>query len=99
VRRGNEATPSIMLDNTIINTLSESFHQVIAISPRLGLLFNFIGTILIAFTVRKNPEEAHSLDKKGRQIYLASIIYPRMFSVGIGMIVIGFFLQLLTVSP
>jgi len=84
-----------MLDNISINALAESFPRVMAISPRLGLLFNFIGTILIAFAVRKNPADAGTLDHKGRPIYLASI-YPCMFRIGIGMIIIGFFLQLLS---
>ncbi|MEK6776517.1 MAG: hypothetical protein AABY87_06510 [bacterium] len=40
------------------------------IYPRLGLILNFIGTILIAISFGKNLEDAHQTDSKGRPVYL-----------------------------
>jgi hypothetical protein len=63
---------------------------------RIGIILNFSGTIMVAFSVGKNPEDAYSEDKKGRPIYLASILYPRFLRLGLGVIAVGFLLQLFT---
>jgi hypothetical protein len=64
------------------------------IIEHLGLALNFIGTIMVAMSFGKNPENAHSTDSKGRPIYLASFLYPRIFRLGLASIAIGFLLQL-----
>lgn len=61
---------------------------------RIGLIFNFFGTIAIAWSVGKNPEDAHSEDQEGRPVYLASVLYPRLFKYGLIVVAIGFILQL-----
>ena len=62
---------------------------------KVGLILNFIGTIMIALSFGKNLEEAHQEDKKGRRVYLASFLYPRAFYVGCLLLAVGFLLQLL----
>jgi len=62
---------------------------------RLGLAFNIIGTIMIAFSFGKNLGEAYQKDSKGQRIYLASFLYPKLFRFGLIFIIFGFFLQLI----
>lgn len=59
-----------------------------------GLIFNLIGSIMIALSVRKNPEGAFQ-EHKNKDIYLASIRYPRLFWYGIAILIIGFMLSIL----
>lgn len=63
---------------------------------KLGLLLNLIGTILIAFSFGKNLGEAYQEDNRGGRIYLASFISPMAFKCGIGLVIIGFLLQIIT---
>ena len=63
--------------------------------PRLGLVLNLIGTLLIAFSFGKNIEKAHQVDDKGRKIYLASFLHPRMFKLGMFLLILGFLLNIL----
>ena len=63
---------------------------------KLGLLFNLIGSLLIALSFGKNLGEAYQEDDKGRKIYLASFVSPRMFKWGIGLLITGFLVQILT---
>ena len=60
---------------------------------RVGLILNIMGTIMIAFSFGKNFEEAHQVDKKGRKVYLASFLYPKLFNWGLVIIIVGFVLQ------
>ncbi len=62
----------------------------------LGLALNFTGSLLIAFSIIKNPGEAHQLIQ-GRKIYLTSILLNK-FRWGIGLFVFGFLLQLIVVA-
>jgi len=62
---------------------------------RIGLIFNFAGTILIAFSFGKNRGEANQNDDKGRKTYLASFLYPGLFKIGISLIILGFLLQII----
>jgi len=62
----------------------------------LGLLFNILGTLLIAFSFGKNLADAYQKDKKGRKIFLASFLHPIWFKLGIWILLIGFLLQLLS---
>ena len=61
-----------------------------------GLLLNLVGSILIALSFGKNLGEAYQKDAKGRKIYLASFMSPMMFKWGIGLLVLGFLVQILT---
>ena len=60
----------------------------------IGLALNFIGALIIAFSVIENPGKAHQMvnDKK---LYLASIILSR-FRWGMGVFVLGFLLQFIS---
>ncbi len=58
-----------------------------------GLIFNLIGSIMLAFSVGKNLEDAHQI-KNDKEIYLASILSPALFKWGIGFLILGFFLSI-----
>lgn len=60
---------------------------------RWGLLFNIVGTIMIAKSFGKNPENASQNDEKGGKIYLASFLHPKLFTWGMVIIIFGFVLQ------
>ena len=62
-----------------------------------GIIFNLIGAILIAFSVRPNPEGAYQ-PYKGRDVPLASILYPKLFRWGIAILVIGFVLSIFDIK-
>lgn len=59
-----------------------------------GLILNLFGTLLIAFAIRANPEEAYQT-YKGRKAYLASVLHPRCFWVGVALLMLGFLLSIL----
>ncbi len=63
------------------------------ISSKFGLILNMAGTIMVAFSVGKNPEGAHSNDKKGRPVYIASVLRPKLFYFGLIIMGLGFLLQ------
>ncbi len=58
-----------------------------------GLLLNIVGTIMIAVSFGKNLADAHQHDEKGRKVYLASYLHPKLFKWGLGTIIFGFLLQ------
>jgi hypothetical protein len=62
---------------------------------RIGLIFNFVGTVMIALSFGRNLGEAYQTDQKGRRIYLASFLSPLLFKVGLVLAALGFLLQLL----
>ena len=66
--------------------------------PRFGLLLNFIGALMMAFSIGKNPGEAHSTDKKERPVYLASVLRPTIFWLGTILFIVGFFISLFTIK-
>jgi len=59
----------------------------------IGLSFNFLGSVVVAFSVKENPGGAHQL-VDGKKIPLASISI-NVFRWGIGLLIIGFFIQLI----
>jgi len=59
----------------------------------LSLSLSFVGSILLAFSVIKNPGNAHQR-KNNKKIYLASVLLNR-FRAGIILLIVGFGLQLL----
>jgi len=65
------------------------------IYPYLGLILNFVGTLLIAFSFGKNIGDAHQDDSKGRPVYLASFLYPRMFRIGMVLLILGFLVSII----
>lgn len=60
---------------------------------RFGLLLNVVGTVMIAFSFGKNIEDAHQIEKQGREVYLASFLRPKLFRWGLVIIILGFVLQ------
>lgn len=65
---------------------------------RLGLVLNILGTIMIALSFGKNPDNANRLDEKGRKVYLASFLHPKLFMWGLVVIVVGFVLQFIALG-
>lgn len=63
---------------------------------RVGLLLNFVGTVLLAFSFGRNLEGAYQRDTNGRKVELASFTHPRRFRVGVALVAFGFLVQLLT---
>jgi hypothetical protein len=60
---------------------------------KVGLILNIVGTLMIAFSFGKNLEEAHQIDGRRRKVYLASFLHPKLFKLGLAIIVLGFILQ------
>lgn len=54
---------------------------------------NMLGTLMIAFSFGKNRADAHQIDEKGRKVYLASLLHPKLFKLGLAIIILGFFMQ------
>jgi hypothetical protein len=59
----------------------------------IGISISFIGSILIAFSISKNPGEAHQVIK-GKKKYL-TIIHLGLFRFGIGLLASGFVFQII----
>jgi len=68
--------------------------NILFIFTKTGLILNLVGTIMLALSFGKNLADAHQLDEKGRKIYLVSFRHPKLFYCGIGLIILGFLLQL-----
>ncbi len=54
-----------------------------------GLILNFIGSLMIALSVGKNPGGAYQGEKSDK-IYLAVIRCPKMFWCGVIILILGF---------
>lgn len=63
---------------------------------RIGLILNFIGTVLLAFSFGRNLDNAHQTDAQGNPVYLASFLHPWFFYGGLAVIAVGFLLQLVS---
>jgi hypothetical protein len=61
---------------------------------RVGLFMNMLGTLMIAFSFGKNPADANQVER-GRKVYLASFLHPKLFYLGLGIFILGFFMQFL----
>ncbi|MEE9214114.1 MAG: DNRLRE domain-containing protein [Thermodesulfobacteriota bacterium] len=72
-----KSCPNYVMDNWLI--------------MNFGLILNLIGSLMIAFSIGKNPEGAYQGDK----IYLASILYPKMFWCGVIILILGFAVSIL----
>ena len=60
---------------------------------RLGLFLNVVASVMVAISFGRNLEEAYQVDKKGRKVYLASLLHPKLLTWGLIIIILGFVLQ------
>ena len=60
---------------------------------KVGLFLNMLGTVMIALSFGKNLADAHQMDGKRRKVYLASFLHPKLFKLGLAIIIFGFILQ------
>jgi len=61
-----------------------------------GLVLNFAGTLMVALSVGK-PKGGGFIDSRsegGGVTYIAGVLYPRMFWFGLGIIAVGFLMQI-----
>jgi len=63
-------------------------------TTKIGPVLNLVGTLMIAFSFGKNLADAYQMDRKGRKIFLASFLYPKLLKWGLVLIIFGFILQL-----
>lgn len=69
--------------------------QTFVLDDKIGLILNFVGTIMVAFSIGKNPySDAHTIDDKDNKTYIAYVMRPLLFKVGLGFIAAGFLIQL-----
>ena len=61
---------------------------------KAGLFLNIIGTLMIAYAIGPNREDANQ-EYKGKPYYLAAILRPKTFTWGIIVLVLGFLLSIL----
>ena len=64
----------------------------------IGLIFNFIGTILFVFYITKDPNEYVEDEKwmkPGEKYYAVLIKHPSYLKIGVAFIALGFFLSLI----
>ena len=61
---------------------------------KIGLFLNVIGTIMVALSFGKNPEDANQKNKNGKTVYLSSFTHPLIFKIGLLIICLGFILQM-----
>jgi hypothetical protein len=61
---------------------------------KIGLILNFIGSLLMAFSVCKNPGEAYQ-QYKGKKLYLACVSSPTRFRIGLYLLFAGFAFNIL----
>ena len=62
----------------------------------LGLILNFVGVIMIAFSLGKDLSGSYREGDKGEKLYLAFFLYPRLFRWGMASLILGFLLQIIT---
>ena len=56
---------------------------------RIGLIFSFIGSAVLASSVKRLPSEAYQWDDRGRKIQVAGFRPARAW-IGLGLIFLGF---------
>jgi hypothetical protein len=62
----------------------------------IGLIVNFIGIVLIAISFGGTVEGAQQTNSQGRKIYLAALLHPRVFLLGLSILGLGFLLQIIS---
>jgi len=60
---------------------------------QLGLVLNIIGTLFVAFAFGNPLYTAEQTDSKGRKFNLAMFRHPRLFKIGVSLLVLGFILM------
>ncbi len=68
---------------------------VSVVLPRLGVILNFLGALLLALSFGRNIGKAYQEDEKGRRTYLASLLHTRTFWVGMILLTVGFFVSII----
>jgi hypothetical protein len=66
--------------------------EVINLLNQSGLVLNIAGSLLIAFSFGKHLGDAYNIDNRGKKVYMASFLHPRLFRIGIYFLVFGFIL-------
>jgi hypothetical protein len=61
----------------------------------VGLVLNFIGTIMIAISIGKPLAGT----QQGDSALFAVVVFPRVFRLGLGIIIAGFLAQLVAKFP
>lgn len=61
----------------------------------IGLLCNLLGSLLVVFYISKDSDEwVESEDKPGQRWYAVYIKHPELLRLGVVLLFLGFFLQL-----
>ena len=60
---------------------------------KVGLILNVLGTVALAFSFGPNTEDAHQV-VSGRKVQLAVFSHPRLFYLGLALVLAGFVVQL-----
>lgn len=60
---------------------------------QIGLIFNMIGSLLIAFAFGDPPSAAYQENGKGQRVSLAAFNHPLGFKIGISLLIFGFALS------
>ena len=63
---------------------------------RIGLMLNFVGTIMMAFSIGKSTVGTEEVDDKGRHVSTASFRHPTLFRTGILVLSAGFMISLIS---
>lgn len=69
------------------------------IMHKLGLVLNLVGTLLIAFSFGKNIADAYQTYKRKRKVYLASLLHPLLFKMGLIFVIAGFLFNIIFSEP
>ncbi len=63
---------------------------------KIGLLANLLGTVSLAFAFGKQKNDiAMNTDESGKYLHFSYFKHPNLFWLGLGLLFIGFFLQLI----
>ena len=65
------------------------------IRSRLGLIFNFIGTIMVGFSFGKSIVGTEEEADNGKVVSTASFTHPWCFRIGILFLALGFLVSML----
>jgi len=83
---------TILLSNVQIKIYSYNSQTLLI---RLGLIFNVIGALFLASAVTKNTQDSHEEGPSKKIFYLAIIKSPFRLRLGIILIILGFFYQII----
>ena len=65
----------------------------------VGLVLNFVGALMIAISIGRDPGQVHTGTDAGRNVSTAAIYHPRVLRSGLGSLVLGFLLQIVAAWP